>query len=331
MKKIQFLIAFIIANFASLSNIKAQDCHFHPISQAQDDSLVLERVISQGIISAEEARLRMASLKNRLSTRAARDIKVLIVRQRFTSNVLNLNTAATIIANCAGSPSCQVKYTQVNANPLTFVWSNQTTSAQQSWVDLGATAISQNWYAQADIIVGYTDDAFTDYGGYGTIDADCKPTYNNGRLVIRSNRSNSLLAHELGHTLGMTHDDAPVSITNSVMLPSVPSNPNTMSEKNRLCYLSNVQNACNATATVENDEKIMVISPNPVKNQLQIVITDALKIEDINVYNVLGENVFTTSLENGHGSIDFSNFQAGLYALRVKIGEKLYVRKIIKH
>ena len=326
----RFLKVFIIGNFFCLPLIKAQDCPFHPISQAQDDSLVLERVISQGIITPDEARLRMASLKNRLAVRQ-RDIKVLIVRQRFTSNVLNLNTAATIIAISAGSPSCQVKYTQVNANPLTFVWSNQTTSAQQSWVDLGATAISQNWYAQADIIVGFTDDAFTDYGGYGTIDTDCKPTYNNGRLVIRSNRTNALFAHELGHTLGMIHDDAPVLISNSVMLPNVPSNPTTMSEKNRLCYLSNVQNACNATATEENEEKTVIYSPNPVQDKLQIFIPDAVKTEVINVYNILGKNVFNAALENGRAAIDFTNLQVGLYVLRVKIEDRMYVRKVVKN
>jgi hypothetical protein len=329
MKITHILVIFILGGFC-LPFTNAQDCHFHPISQAQDDSLVLDRVISQGIISPEEARLRMANHRNRLQLRS-RDIKVLIVTQRFTSNSLNLNTAASIIANCAGSPSCLVKYTQVNATPIAFIWSNQTTSAFQSWTDLGATAISQNWYAQADIVVGFTNDAFTDYGGYGTIDADCKPAYNNGRLVIRNNYTNNLFAHELGHTLGMIHDDAPTAISGSLMLPFVPSSPFTMSEKNRLCYLSNVQNACNATATGENEVKMVMCSPNPVKTQLQVFIPDAVKTEALNVYNVLGENVLNTVLENGRTSIDFSNFQAGLYVLRVKIEDKLYVKKIIKH
>jgi Secretion system C-terminal sorting domain/Metallo-peptidase family M12B Reprolysin-like len=330
MKMTRFLILFMIASGFFLPFIKAQDCHFNPISPAQDDSLVLERVISQGIISPEEARKRMASHKNRLQVRS-RDIKVLIVTQRFTSNILKLDIAATIITGCAGFPNCQIKYTQVNATPLAFVWSNQTSSAQQSWLDLGAAALNQNWYAQADIVVGFTDDAFTDYGGYGTIDADCKPTYNQGRLVIRSNRTNALFAHELGHTLGMIHDDAPVTITNSVMLPTVPSNPTTMSEKNRLCYLNNVQNACNATATTENEEKMVMISPNPVKNLLQIFIPDAVKKEVVNVCNILGENVLNTVLENGRASIDFSDFQAGLYVLRVKIVDKMYVKKVVKN
>jgi hypothetical protein len=331
MKISHFLILFMMAKFSSLHFVKAQECHFNPISPAQDDSLVLERVISQGIISPDEARKRMTNHKKRLEVRQARDIKVLIVTQRFTSNVLKLDVAANIITGCAGFPSCQIKYTQVNATPLAFVWSNQTTSAQQSWVDLGAAAINQNWYAQADIVVGFTDDAFTDFGGYGTIDADCKPTYNRGRLVIRSNRSNALFAHELGHTLGMIHDDTPVNISNSVMLPIVPSNPTTMSEKNRLCYLNNVENACNATAMRENEEKMVIISPNPVKNLVQIFIPNAVKMEAINVYNVLGENVLNTAVENERASIDFSNFQAGLYVLRVRIEGKMYVRKIIKH
>jgi Secretion system C-terminal sorting domain/Metallo-peptidase family M12B Reprolysin-like len=323
------VIITLLELFYSL-DAPAQECH-QAMSEEQADSLVLQKVISQGIISPEEARKRMSAYRNPI-TRQNREIKVLFVTQRFTQTNLNLVAAQNFLRQCAkGSNACEVTYVRVNEVAIAYVWSEDATKALQSWIDLGAAAINQNWYAQADIVVGITNDAFTDYGGYATIDSDCQPPYR-GRIVIKSGSSNSLFAHELGHTLGMIHDNTPVNIANSVMLPFVPGNPTTMSETNRNCYFKNTNsNSACTTPTHEIDALSIKCSPNPVHDILKIEINNAVKIEAISLYNVLGTQLFSAQKPSEKLLIDFTNYQNGFYFLKMKSENKDHVKKIVKH
>jgi hypothetical protein len=326
--KIIITIFTFLGMFNSLKS-NAQDCH-QALSADEADSLVLQKVISQGIISPEEARKRMAAYKNPLN-RQNRDIKVLFVTQRFTQTSLSLVAAQNFLRQCAkGSTACEVTYTRVNPVAIAYVWSSDVTKALQSWIDLGAAAINENWYAQADIVVGITNDAFTDYGGYATIDQDCQPPYR-GRVVIKAGASNSLFAHELGHTLGMIHDDTPINIANSVMLPFVPGNPNTMSERNQSCYYKNTNSNTACTTPIEDllEQKIKC-SPNPVSDKLNIEINEPLPTE-ISLYNVLGEQLQRAHISTENHVLDFNNHQAGLYFLKIRMGNKELVRKIVKN
>jgi Secretion system C-terminal sorting domain/Metallo-peptidase family M12B Reprolysin-like len=328
-QKITVAIVTLLGVFYS-KNLTAQDCH-QAMSAEQADSLVLQKVISMGIISPEEARKRMVAYRNP-NIRQNREIKVLFVTQRFTQTNLNLAAAQNFLRQCAkGSNACEVTYVRINEVAIAYVWSEDATKALQSWIDLGAAAINQNWYAQADIVVGITNDAFTDYGGYATIDQDCQPPYR-GRIVIKSGSSNSLFAHELGHTLGMIHDDTPINIANSVMLPFVPGNPTTMSETNRNCYYKNTNsNTACTTPTNEIDALNIKFSPNPVNDRLNIDINNAVKVDEISLYNVLGNKIFSINNPTENMYIDFTNYQNGLYFLKMKSDNRDYVSKIVKH
>ncbi|MBK9489807.1 MAG: hypothetical protein IPO07_14315 [Haliscomenobacter sp.] len=217
MKTIPFLSALTFCTQMTIAAI-AQDICKQNYAPAIDDSIVLQKVIQQGIISPDEARHRMAE-KKVTDLRQKREITVLVVHQRLTRNPnVNLFGGQLILRNCAaGSMQCEVNFRQVNAKALEFVWSNDTKSAVNSWRDLRATAISQNWYAQADVILGLTEDNFNDFVGYASIDNDCQAPIDRGHLVLYAQVTNSFLAHELGHILGMQHDNTPNSLMNATV------------------------------------------------------------------------------------------------------------------
>jgi hypothetical protein len=310
--------------------LKAQVCG-HIMDAATADSLVLRKVIKEGKITEAEARRRMAAVKT-TPLSLNRELKILFVSQRLKSRTINLKTAQDILRSCAkGSTACEVTFKALDDTPLEFVWSKDTLKAFQSWVDLGAVAISQNWYAQADVVVGLTNDPFNDYSGYSSIDSDCQPLYRS-RIVIKANSSNSLFAHELGHTLGMIHDDAPVRLDGSVMLPTVPFNPTTMSVRNRDCYSKNTNsNMCLATATIDNEASGIEYAPNPVDNILTLSFTESVISGTIRMYNMLAHNILSKKFESNQVSIDMSGNESGVYILHINTPDKHVVKKVFKN
>lgn len=68
--------------------------------------------------------------------------------------------------------------------------------------------------------------------------------------------------------------------------------------------------------------------PNPVENALNINSNSSL--EYISIYNMLGQEVFTSNLLNKSSQIDVSNFKAGLYLVKVSNGTEKTTFRIIK-
>lgn len=85
--------------------------------------------------------------------------------------------------------------------------------------------------------------------------------------------------------------------------------------------LSAVENLSN------NDIRIY---PNPTQDKL-IIETD-LQIDDrqIQICDLRGISVYDTNIATYKNEVDFSNLQKGIYLLKLKIGGKMLVRKIIK-
>lgn len=77
----------------------------------------------------------------------------------------------------------------------------------------------------------------------------------------------------------------------------------------------------------ELSENNLNIYPNPVKETLNIDIEGNATVEFI---NALGKIVKTTSLVNGSNTINVSDLNAGIYAIRVKSANGVYVNRIIK-
>jgi Secretion system C-terminal sorting domain len=128
----------------------------------------------------------------------------------------------------------------------------------------------------------------------------------------------------------MIHDDMPVNVTNSVMLPFVPNNPTTMSATNKNCYASNTNLTCSTPIDNAFEDTQIITSPNPVETALQIRIKDNSTPIELQVFNTLGHLVFSKKTQGEYQTIDFTKYPMGLYFLSLKTNQKTIVRKIIK-
>ncbi|TRW26708.1 T9SS type A sorting domain-containing protein [Flavobacterium zepuense] len=68
--------------------------------------------------------------------------------------------------------------------------------------------------------------------------------------------------------------------------------------------------------------------PNPVKNTF--TVTNSNTIDDISVYNTLGQLVLTTAINSTEGTIDFSAFNNGIYFIKVTAGKNQQTIKVVK-
>jgi uncharacterized repeat protein (TIGR01451 family) len=71
----------------------------------------------------------------------------------------------------------------------------------------------------------------------------------------------------------------------------------------------------------------IVLYPNPISSILNIEGLDGLKNYEIIIYNTLGEVVFKGV---NNKEVNFSNLPQGLYSLKLKSGEMIVVKKILK-
>lgn len=68
--------------------------------------------------------------------------------------------------------------------------------------------------------------------------------------------------------------------------------------------------------------------PNPVKNNLHIRYAET--IIDATVFNLLGEQLFTTAINASQGQLDMSHLAPGTYLVKVNSGSKVQTVKVIK-
>jgi hypothetical protein len=90
-------------------------------------------------------------------------------------------------------------------------------------------------------------------------------------------------------------------------------------------------NACDTVLNVENNEetiKGITLYPNPVRDYLNLRSID--QIEQISVYNLLGQQVRFSSPSNSQTSIDMTSLETGIYIVKIKAGGKTGNYKIIK-
>jgi hypothetical protein len=75
---------------------------------------------------------------------------------------------------------------------------------------------------------------------------------------------------------------------------------------------------------------ILNISPNPATNNFTITFPNTIYKGVIEIYNVLGENVFTEDIFNvSQKEIHINNINAGIYFVKVRDGEKEYSKKLM--
>ncbi|MCF8371037.1 MAG: T9SS type A sorting domain-containing protein [Bacteroidales bacterium] len=84
----------------------------------------------------------------------------------------------------------------------------------------------------------------------------------------------------------------------------------------------------NPSGNKAND--LFKLYPNPVTDKLYIQASSA-KTEEIKIFNVLGDDIPTTILENDNTfSLDMKEFPAGIYFVRLMIDGQEFTRKFVK-
>jgi hypothetical protein len=78
----------------------------------------------------------------------------------------------------------------------------------------------------------------------------------------------------------------------------------------------------------EVDETPIEIYPNPVSDVLKIEGTRSG--QSIALYNLMGEKVTGSTSKGAQTEIDFSNFPAGIYFLRISNGETVETFRVVK-
>lgn len=80
------------------------------------------------------------------------------------------------------------------------------------------------------------------------------------------------------------------------------------------------------TVIDENKIKNVTIFPNPSRNGKFQVQSLILKIQNLEVYNIMGEKVL---LQQNINEIDLSNFQKGIYFTKIYAGAQIHIEKIV--
>ncbi|HLG33771.1 MAG TPA: T9SS type A sorting domain-containing protein [Bacteroidia bacterium] len=82
--------------------------------------------------------------------------------------------------------------------------------------------------------------------------------------------------------------------------------------------------------SVQTDNSDLFIVSNPVLNELTVQSSE-FKVESIEIYNALGQQVYNSSLisQNSSLSIDVSQWHAGIYFVRARSDKEIITKKIV--
>ena len=88
-----------------------------------------------------------------------------------------------------------------------------------------------------------------------------------------------------------------------------------------------VEEACETAGISEIHPESFTIYPNPATNELFISSNHEIIIDEVNIYNQLGQNVLHQQKFNN--AIDVSMLQPGIYIIELVVGEILTRKKLI--
>jgi Secretion system C-terminal sorting domain/Metallo-peptidase family M12 len=263
----------------------------------------------------------------------------LLVYQNVSSTDLLFSTAQNILKKCATKINdCQITYNQVNAIPLNFVFSNSKdgSTVLNNLVDIAlaqgwyskATATANGWSNQVDLVVGITntdiiEGSNVDLAGYAFI-GGCSTSSVGPALIVESNTTQSVFAHELGHTVGMIHDND----VSSIMNPIVYNSAITMSLANKNCYIKGA--VCGSTGIELINPPQFVIMPNPVSDNLIIIFDSEVYAEEVAIYDVFGRLMSKYKNNARRFEINMQDLNKGFYFIEVIFKGKKIIEKIMK-
>lgn len=96
-------------------------------------------------------------------------------------------------------------------------------------------------------------------------------------------------------------------------------------------YFSNISNILNVeNFDLENFKSNKItIYPNPSNGKISILIANNTEMNDISVYNILGENVTKSIISLNSNSYDLSKLNKGVYLVKIKTEDYSETKKII--
>ncbi len=189
---------------------------------------------------------------------------------------------------------------------------------------------------------GSTDSLYTAYGAgryYVTVRDYCGNTASDTvNVTVDSTTAISLGSDTIvcrGHAVvmtgpaltGATYNWSPATFLNATNTPSVTATP-----LNTMVYTLAVQNR--AGCTTVSSKKISVsectgiediattgfeVIPNPAHGNITIVLSDLTKIDNVSVYNDLGQLLYTNEKPSGDVSINISSYAAGVYFVMARL------------
>lgn len=72
------------------------------------------------------------------------------------------------------------------------------------------------------------------------------------------------------------------------------------------------------------------ISPNPAKDYVNINLRDGLEGARVDVYNVLGKRIMSSEISSINSRLNVSNWNSGIYLVRVSNGEVSQTKRLVK-
>ena len=92
------------------------------------------------------------------------------------------------------------------------------------------------------------------------------------------------------------------------------------------------EEACTKTLgeSLIEGNKFFKVFPNPVSDNITVYTN--LEISEVNIYNVLGVNVYneTSAMNNSRLDINVSDFNEGVYFIKIKTEDRIIVKRFIK-
>ena len=93
-------------------------------------------------------------------------------------------------------------------------------------------------------------------------------------------------------------------------------------------HVDNFQVTASGLSVEDNVIQGFSLYPNPVNDRLHLNALD--NIEELSVYNLLGQEVLRTQPKVSITEVDMSNLPTGMYVVKVKVGEQLGSYRIVK-
>jgi hypothetical protein len=95
-------------------------------------------------------------------------------------------------------------------------------------------------------------------------------------------------------------------------------------------FTGNCQTTLMGVEDIGSQREISIF-PNPAKDNFTISVLAELKMQnsEFHIYNMLGEKIYSEKLYGKTQTISYKSLSAGIYSVKITIGEKQYTHKLI--